>query len=191
MSGAPKTDPVAHAQTHGDEALPEAEGGQDRKWLALVAGGGGLGAFITGLVIVALLAPAKPAPPPPPPAPPVMETADVDLPEIVVRAEHNGRRVTLAIHISLEMQTKGSALILQSRLPAFQEAFVASAASLVAGSGATVSADALKAAATSTANDILSRTKCADLASATQAQGCTPGSEFPVGAAFVRNIVAY
>ena len=165
--------------------------GDQGPWLALVAGGGGLGAFITGLVIVALLAPAKPAPPPPPPAPPVMETADVDLPEIVVRAEHNGRRVTLAIHISLEMQTKGSALILQSRLPAFQEAFVASAASLVAGSGATVSADALKAAATSTANDILSRTKCADLASATQAQGCTPGSEFPVGAAFVRNIVAY
>jgi hypothetical protein len=57
----------------------------------LVAGGGGLGAFITGLVIVALLAPAKPAPPPPPPAPPVMEATDVELPEIVVRAKHNGR----------------------------------------------------------------------------------------------------
>ena len=173
------------------EAAPAAVCGENRKWLAMVAGGGGLGAFITGLVIVALLAPAKPAPPPPPPAPPVMETAEVDLPEIVVRAEHNGRRVTLAVHVSLEMQTKGSALILQSRLPAFQEAFVASAAELVAGSGATVSADALKAAATNTANEILSRTKCADLAPATQAQGCTPGSEFPVGAAFVRNIVAY
>jgi hypothetical protein len=191
MSGAPKTGPVADEEGHGEATAPEASGGQDSKWLALVAGGGGLGAFVTGLVIVALLAPAKPAPPPPPPAPPVMEATGVELPEIVVKAQHSGRMVTLAVHLSLEMQTKGSALILQSRLPAFQEAFADLATRLVAGSGSTVSADALKAAATDTANEILSRTKCADLAPATQAQGCTPGSEFPVGAAFVRNIVAY
>jgi flagellar basal body-associated protein FliL len=191
MSDAPKPGPVPDAEAHDDQASAEASGGQNSKWLALVAGGCGLGAFITGLVIVALLAPAKPAPPPPPPAPPVMETAEVELPEIVVKAQHSGRMVTLAIHLSLEMQTKGSALILQSRLPAFREAFAVSAARLVASSGSTVSADALKAAATDTANEILTRTKCADLAPATQAQGCTPGSEFPVGAAFVRNIVAY
>lgn len=191
MSAPPKPDPAPDAEPPGDEASPRPPGGQGRKWLVLVAGGGGLGAFITGLVIVALLAPAKPAPPPPPPAPPVMEATDVELPEIVVRAKHNGRLVTLAISLSLQMQTKGSALILQSRLPAFQEAFTVSAARLVDGAGPTVSAEALKAAATDTANEILARTRCADLASATQAQGCTPGSEFPVGAAFVRNIVAY
>ncbi len=191
MSAPPKPDPAGHADAHGGEGAPPASSGSDRKFLLLVGAGGGLGAFITGLAIVALLAPAPPPPPPPPPAPPVMEASPVDVPELVIKAQHDGRVVSLALRISLEMQTKGSALIIQSRLPAFQEAFLESAERLLATSGSTVSADALKAAATGVANDIMSRTKCSDLAPATQAQGCTPGSEFPVGSAFIRNIVAY
>jgi len=191
MSGAPKPGPTDHADAHGEEGASPAASGNDSKFLLLVGAGGGLGAFITGLAIVALLAPAPPPPPPPPPAPPVMEASPVDLPEIVIKAQHDGRVVALALRISLEMQTKGSALIIQSRLPAFQEAFVQSAERLLAASGSTVSAAALKDAATEVANGILSRTRCSDLAAATQAQGCTPGSEFPVGAAFIRNIMAY
>ena len=194
MSGAPKPAPAAHAESHGDEGAPPASHGPDRKFMLMAGVGGGVGAFITGLVIVALLAPAKPAPPPPPeppPAPPVMEASPVDLPEIVVKAQHDGRLVALALRISLEMQTKGSALIIQSRLPAFQEAFTISAERLLAASGTAISADDLKQAATKVANEILSHTKCSDLAAATAAQGCTPGSEFPVGSAFIRNIMAY
>ena len=191
MSAPPKPDPADQADAHGGEGAPPAGHGQDTRWMLLVGVGGGLGAFITGLVIVALLAPAPPPPPQPPPAPPVMEASPVDLPELVIKAQHNGRLVALALRISLEMQTKGSALIIQSRLPAFQEAFVKSAEQLLAASGPTVSVDALKGAATGVANEIMSRTKCSDLAPATQAQGCTPGSEFPVGSAFIRNIVAY
>ena len=183
----PTEDPQggAHGPDHGDA------GGFDTRRFVMVAAGAGLAAFVVGAAVFAMLAPAPPPPPPEPPPPPVIEPTNVDLPDLMVHSVVGKRKISLGLRISLEVPTKGAALIIQSRLPAFREEFVAAATAILARSGSTLSANELKKAAEEVANGIIARTSCDDLDPATRAQGCTPGSEMPVRSVVLKSLMSY
>jgi hypothetical protein len=147
-----------------------------------VAIGGGVAlallAFGLGFGAVALMRPApRPVvtaePPPPPPQP-----TEFKLAEFVVRGTVGGRPAGLSAVMTIMLPSKASFLILQSRTPFLREMIFGILAGHLA-TGGEHDEDRLRDEVLNLANEVIASISCADLPSATRAEGCYDGQELP------------
>jgi len=161
--------------------------------LALALGlAGGLVLFAGVLAGVSLSSRQPEKEPEPEPPPLVLKRTSFPVPQMVVRSTSGGATVTAAMQIEIGLPTTGSMLILRSNQPYLLERIQANLEQNLAGYSASGNAVQLVASAvTDIANDIIRSVRCADLPAATQAEGCSNGSELPVVETVVRKLVFY
>lgn len=161
--------------------------------LALALGlAGGLVLFVGVLVGVSLFSRQPVKEPEPEPPPLVLKRNTFPVPQMVVRSTSGGVSVMAAMQVEIDLPTTGSMLILRSNQPILLERIQASLEQNLAGYRASDNAvQEVATAISDIANDIIRSVRCADLPAATQAEGCSTGSELPVVETVVRKLVFY
>ena len=161
--------------------------------LALALGfAGGVVLFAGVLVGVSLFSQQPKKEPEPEPPPLVLKLTTFPVPQMVVRSTSGGASVMAAMQVEINLPTTGSMLILRSNQPYLLERIQASLEqNLAAYRASDAAVQKVASAITDIANDIIRSVRCADLPAATQAEGCSNGSELPVVETVVRKLVFY